>query len=160
MYRKLLACSILCLSLMSWSIQTTYAAVPTLISDHWSVSLDAPDSDNPNMSTPVPNKVNMYSLKLKNTGGQAYHVRVQAFRDEPGSHTQMQLAVNGIVAPVWESGRELTVHHNLPVLAKANDIEVVVYWETAEDQDKIVHGKKAARTWKQSFHFKQKALRR
>jgi hypothetical protein len=87
-----------------------------------------------------------------------YNVRVQAYRDEPGSQTQLQLALSTNLQN-WESGREFILHQNLPVSAKADDIEVIVYWETAEDQDKIIHGKKAARTWKQSFHFKQKALR-
>ncbi|WP_410511883.1 hypothetical protein PaeBR_17760 [Paenibacillus sp. BR2-3] len=122
MYRKLIACSLICLFLISGVIKSAYAAAPTLTSDHWSVSLGKPIFNDTKMAKPIPNVSNMYSLIIKNNGDNAYNVRVQVFRDEPdNSQTQLQLvSMHSVIqGGAWEVGKEYTLHNNLPVSVKA-----------------------------------------
>ncbi|SFS77790.1 hypothetical protein [Paenibacillus sp. BC26] len=159
MYRRIaISLLIFCTFLFGTAMECTYA-IPTSTSEHWSVSLGKPILDEPNIAKPIPNVSNMYSLNIKNNGDKAYNVRVQVFRDEPDSQTQLQLFdTHSAMTGVWSNGEEYKLHKNLPVSVKANDIEIVLYWETEADQSKIVKENNAARTWKQSFHFKQKDL--
>jgi hypothetical protein len=98
----------------------------------------------------------MYSLTVKNNGEKAFNVKVEAYRNEPNSQTKLQLTSSQPAASSWENGKELTIHNNIPVSVKSDEVEIVVYWESEKDQGKIVQGKKLARTWKQSFVFKPK----
>jgi hypothetical protein len=161
MYRNI-TCSLLliCALLMGMTMESAYATdnhqlfdIPaSKTSEQWSVTLGEPILDGPNMA-PKPNVADMYSITIKNNGEKAYNVRGEAYRNEPNSQTKLQLALHTLT-PSWENGNEMTIHKNLPISVKANELEVVVYWESEEDQNNIVQGKKVARTWKQSFVFK------
>jgi hypothetical protein len=161
MYRNI-TCSLLlvCALLMGMTMESAYAAdkhqlfdVPaSKNSEQWSVTLGQPILDGPNMA-PKPNVADMYSVTIKNNGEKAYNVRGEAYRNERNSQTKLKLTLHTLT-PSWENGKELTIHKNLPISVNADELEVVVYWESAEDQTNIVQGKKVARTWKQSFIFK------
>lgn len=120
--------------------------------EQWSVTMGKAIYDQPNMAKSKPGVADMYSITIKNSGVTAYNVRLEAYRNEPNSQTKLQLFSHQI-ADRFNSGKDWLVHKNLPISVKAEELEIVVYWELEQDQDKTVQGKKVARTWKQSFVF-------
>lgn len=116
-------------------------------SKQWKLSIDkAVIGDK--LTKAKPGLYNTYSLIINNIGDQKIkNVRVEAFRNEPGSKTMYELFTS-------EDKKVLTCykcqysHQNFPISVKAKVLKVDITWEKGIENDQVRH-------FKETFVFEQ-----
>lgn len=148
MYPKIICIfmTIVCLTLYSAnaSAQVLEEPVPYIKStEQWSVQLSKSVSENLSNEKPKSDAYNEYSLLIRNTGEARNNVTVEAYRNEPNSHTKYGLWSSSIGHV--QSGGIAFEHTNLPVGIMADTLLIDVMWEDSATKN--------GRKFKQTFAF-------
>ncbi|PEJ57166.1 hypothetical protein CN692_13515 [Bacillus sp. AFS002410] len=115
--------------------------------NQWKLSIDKAITG-PNLTKAKPGVYNTYSLKINNIGDQKIqNVRVEAFRNEPGSKTMFELFTSED-KNVLASRKSDFHHQNFPISVKATVLEIDITWEKVLEQNNVRH-------FKETFIFEQ-----
>ncbi|MDQ0268892.1 hypothetical protein [Cytobacillus purgationiresistens] len=139
--KKFIAISLIVLLSFSVSINTfakTLENLPvTVSSNQWKVEIAEPDNDDPQSNkSDKPDLYNLYSLDINNIGKDNVElVRVEAYRDHPGSTSEYELFTESI-----KTAEPMFHHSNFPLFTKATRLKVIVTW--IDKNDNSVHKRK------------------
>ncbi|MCR8930036.1 hypothetical protein NLI92_005562 [Priestia megaterium] len=132
------------------SMQVKVLTIPELptteASKQWTLEVNNPDNDYPNLAQSKRGVYHTYCLNMKNVGKDVHDVKVQLFRNESNLNTKYGLL------PTMESpelsqkdGHPLHVS-NFGLSEEATDLNIVITWKE----------KGAEREYQETFTFHQK----
>jgi hypothetical protein len=143
MNKTLILTTLIFFFFISNDVNAKYDVPKTSQTANWKVAL-LPSDDKGEKG-----KFDCYNLLITNKYEEAYNVKVEVFRDQPGTKTMYGLAPQ-MESEFVKKDKGFSFK-NFPVYSKSNELEIVITWE---DKPNIINGKKnSGRKYKETIFF-------
>ncbi|AFU12814.1 hypothetical protein [Bacillus toyonensis] len=140
-------------------VNEAYAYTPKSLpvsqnSNQWQVNIDEVKKTSKKLSQPKKGVFQTYYFSVKNLGkSEVYNVQVEVFRNEPNTKTKYELF--SLKESRLASNKTGFEHANLPISAKADEVDVIITWQEHPFRSMRNGQKVESRKFKEHFVFKE-----